>query len=83
MRLEIRQDPRPQRDNPNRRMSVRDVSALVEKVTGKSVTDATVYRWTRLRKNKLPSYKAMGSVFFIEDEVSRWLINHTSKRSAL
>lgn len=59
--------------SPNRRLRVDDVVALVERATGHAVTPATVYRWARMKKNRLPSHKVVGAIVFIEDEVCRWL----------
>lgn len=77
------QEGAPLSANPNRRMGVADVAALVAKTIGKTVTSTTVYRWARMTRNRMPAHKALGKVFFIEDEVSSWLMKHTSKGGVL
>ena len=72
-KLEIFSAPKAPAGQPNRRLQVPDVIGVVRNLTGKGVAAGTVYRWTKQRNNRLPSHKVMGGIFFIEDEVNRWL----------
>ena len=71
--LEIFSAPKTPAGQPNRRLQVPDVIGLVLKLTGKEVAAGTVYRWAKRRNNRLPSHKVVGGIFFIEEEVTRWL----------
>lgn len=63
----------PGENTPNSRLSVKQVAERISAKTGQEVSDMTIYRWAAAKKNRLPHHRFCGRIFFVAQEVDRWV----------